>query len=265
MTSQRTVLQRIELARQKARTGLLVLIDPDRMKTEEIRLRAKLAETTGVSGILVGSSYLATDRFQSAVKTCKEACDLPVVLFPGSSAQVSSAADAMLFMSLVSGRNPEFLIGEQVRAAVRVRRAGLETIPTGYLLVESGRMTSVQFMSNTIPLPSDKSDIAVAHAVAAELLGMRLLYLEAGSGARNPVPPRLVETVRSQTSVPILVGGGVRTPKTVAGLSAAGADMVVVGTITESSRDLQPILEEMVAATKDKRNLDRVLSGDSGP
>lgn len=260
-----TVLDRLERARLDSRGGLLMLIDPDRMDADTIRSRVGLAEQCGVTAILVGSSYLATDRFHVAVSACKEASDLPVVLFPGSSAQVSSHADAMLFMSLVSGRNPEFLIGEQVRAAVKVRRAELETIPTGYLLVESGRMTSVQFMSNTIPLPSDKPDIAVAHAVAAELLGLRLLYLEAGSGARRCVPENLVQAVHAHTSVPILVGGGVRTPEAVSALAAAGATMVVVGTVAEASRDLKAILSDMVAATRQACDLDAILSRNEAP
>jgi phosphoglycerol geranylgeranyltransferase len=173
---------------------------------------------------------------------------LPVIIFPGSYTQITSAADAILFTSLISSRNPQYLIDEQVKGAPFVRSAGLESIPTGYVLVESGSLTSVQFISGSLPIPRDKPDIACAHALAAQYLGMKLVYFEAGSGAESAVPVEMVREVAATIDLPLLVGGGLHTPEDCAVRIDAGAAFIVVGTRLEGSNELS-YLREMTAAT----------------
>jgi phosphoglycerol geranylgeranyltransferase len=220
---------------ESKRSGFLVLIDPDRMGSTGSEELAFRASRHGADAILVGTSLALSPRFGATVRLIKEASQVPVILFPGNSGQLAPDADAILFLSLVSGRNADLLIGEQVKAAPLVKAMGLEPIPTGYLLVESGSLTSTQFVSNTLPIPRNKPEIAVAHALAAQYLGMRMIYLEAGSGGAAPVPAVMVEQVKRSVDVPVVVGGGIRRPKEAAELVAAGADFVVVGSALEES------------------------------
>jgi phosphoglycerol geranylgeranyltransferase len=173
-----------------------------------------------------------------AIKSCT---DRPVILFPGSSYQLSPVADAVLFLTLVSSRNPEYLISEQVKAAPQIKKAGLEAIPTGYILIESGRSTSVGFISNSQPIPMDKLDIAKAHALAAQYMGMRLIYLEAGSGAMYSVPEDLIREVDNYTDIPIIVGGGISTPKDARNKVIAGANHIVIGNHFEQGNDTEAL------------------------
>lgn len=212
---------------------LLVLVDPDRLEPERLERLARHAGPAGVAGFLAGTSLLCRPGMGGQLRRLKEVGGLPVILFPGDAGQVVPEADAILFLSLISGRNPQYLIGEQVRSAPLLAAAGMECLPTGYLLVESGTHTSVQFMSASQPLPRHKPDIAVAHALAARALGLRLLYLEAGSGARMPVPEEMVAAVRGAFDGPLLVGGGLRGPAEVERAARAGADLVVVGSVLE--------------------------------
>jgi putative glycerol-1-phosphate prenyltransferase len=226
--------------------GFFVLMDPDRAKADDLAAQAHMCEDSGVDALLVGSSLMMASTFDSAVNAIAEAVSIPVILFPGESAQVSEHADAILFMSLLSGRNPEFIIGEQVRSAPRIRRSGLEVISTAYLLVESGVMTSVEFMSHTKPMPSAKPDIAAAHAIAAEMFGMKCVYLEAGSGAKNPVPDDMIRAVTHEVDIPVIVGGGIRSPKTAAAKVEAGASFIVVGNHLEgkeSAKELEAFVK----------------------
>lgn len=213
--------------------GYLVLIDPDKQSAKQAGELAKLAEKNGADAIMVGSSIILEGGLDETVNEIKEACKLPVILFPGASAHVSANADAVFFMSLLSGRNPDFLIGEQVKAAPVIHKYGLEAISMAYLLVSSGKMTSVEFMSNTKPLPADKPDIAVAHALAAKYLGMKVLYLEAGSGAKESVPNEIIGAIRKYVDLPIIVGGGLRDPEVAAQKIKAGANFIVTGTAIE--------------------------------
>jgi phosphoglycerol geranylgeranyltransferase len=227
--------------KERRGAGFLVLLDPDRTTPEKIGEQASRCGRAGVDAILVGSSLMMGNGFEQAVRAVKQAVDVPVILFPGEKSQVSAEADAILFLSLLSGRNPELLIGEQIRSAPLIRRIGLEAIATAYLLVDSGRPTSVEFMSNTKPLPSDKPDIAVAHAMVAEMYGMKFIYLEAGSGAERPVPNDMVRAVVSEVSIPVMVGGGIRTPEAVAEKVQAGASFVVVGNRLEERGDYRSL------------------------
>jgi phosphoglycerol geranylgeranyltransferase len=232
------VYQKLLNVRDEKGAGFLVLLDPDRMSVQAIVDLAKKSEEGGADGFLVGSSLLLSTRFDEAVKEIKANVNIPVTIFPGNANQVSRHADAILFLSLISGRNPHLLIGEQVKAAPAIKEFGLEPIPTGYLLIESGGPTSVQFMSNTQPIPKNKPDVAKAHALAAEYLGMNLVFLEAGSGAENPVPDTIIREVRDFISIPIIVGGGVKDPETAHSKVKSGASFVVIGNFLEEDDSL---------------------------
>jgi putative glycerol-1-phosphate prenyltransferase len=215
----------------------LVLIDPDKIADRTLENFIAKAVSADVDAFLVGGSLVVDDSFHKCIKTIKDCTSLPVVIFPGAISQISADADAILFLSLLSGRNPEHLIGSQVVAAPVIRKLGLEAISTAYMLVESGRTTSAEFMSNTKPLPRNKPDIAVAHAMAAEMIGFKFIYLEAGSGAENAVPDEMIAAIRRHTNVPVIVGGGISTPAEARRKVHAGANFIVTGTVLESNGD----------------------------
>jgi putative glycerol-1-phosphate prenyltransferase len=243
-----SVYQYLLEVRDRRGAGFLVLLDPDRATPQKIGEQAARCCEAGVDAILIGSSLIMGDGFEESVRAAKSAVKIPVIIFPGGKSQISADADAILFLSLLSGRNPEYLIGEQIRSAPIIRRLGLEAISTAYLLVDSGRTTSVEFMSNTKPLPADKPDIAVAHAMAAEMFGMKFIYLEAGSGAARPVPVDMVSAVASEVSIPVIVGGGIRDPEMVASRVKSGASFVVVGNHLEEGGDYRSIRAFIEAA-----------------
>lgn len=205
---------------------MFLLIDPDKFSKQSLEKIKNISPTPDM--ILVGGS-LTFNPIGTVIERLKETLDVPVIIFPGNAMQVSGKADAILFLSLMSGRNPDFLIGNHVLSAPEINAVNLETIPVAYLLVGGGQVSSVQYMSNTIPIPSDKTDIAVATALAAKFLGMKMIYLEAGSGAKNTVPDAMIKEVRQHTNLPLVVGGGIRSQKRINEIFAAGADIVVVG------------------------------------
>lgn len=215
------------------RPGVIALFDPDRTSINKAEALARFVCKEGVKAILVGSSILVTPHFDEFVRAIKKGSSKPVILFPGGSHQVSKNADAIFFLSLLSGRNPEFLIGEQVKAVFLIKSYNLEVIPVGYILIESNNYTSVEYISNTKPIPRAKPEIAAAHALAGEFFGMRYIYLEAGSGGEKPVPPEMVKKVKENISIPLLVGGGIRTVKDARKIIGAGADFIVLGSIIE--------------------------------
>jgi phosphoglycerol geranylgeranyltransferase len=212
--------------------GYIVLLDPDKYAAEDLARQAGVISRYA-DIIFVGGSLCVRHDFDEAVKRIKAESEVPVVIFPGDATQVSSHADALLFLSLLSARNPDLLIGEHVKAAPRIRRHGLEAIPVAYLLVESGDTTSVQFMSQSLPIPSGKPELAMAHALAGEYLGMKLVFLDAGSGARHHVPQKMVEAVSGYVSIPVIVGGGIRRPEDAHAVVEAGASFVVTGDVIE--------------------------------
>ena len=236
-----TVFQSLmdRLATQSA--NYLMLIDPDAKNDDRLDDMVAAANGAGVDAILVGGSLIVDDGMDRRVAAIKERAEAPVILFPGSANQLSRHADAILFMSLLSGRNPQYLIGEQIQAAPVVREMGLETIATGYLLMEGGSSTSVEIVSGTKPLPADKPDIILAHALAGQYMGMAVIYLEAGSGAAHPVPDDLIKIVASNLDIPVIVGGGLRTPADAAAKVRAGASFVVTGSIAEESPDAETL------------------------
>ena len=228
-----TTYDRLMKVRQERGAGYFVLLDPDKNDLESLPSLIREATEAGADAFLVGGSLMLTNVFEDHLRTIKQNTSVPVIIFPGSIMQVSPLADAILFLVLISGRNPDYLIGNQVIAAPIVRRAGLEALSTGYMLIEAGNTTSAEFMSNTKPIPRDKPDIALAHALAAELIGMKLVYLDAGSGARESVSDDMLRTIAQRCSLPIIVGGGIRTPEDARKKVEAGASFVVTGTITE--------------------------------
>lgn len=211
----------------------MLLLDPDRVKPGDVKGIGRAGEEAGVDAFLVGGSLLLSDAFEAAIKALKSASKIPVFIFPGSVSQLSRYADGILFLSLISGRNSTYLIDKHVRAAPMIKRMGLECVPVGYMLIESGKLSSVEFMSNTRPVPRDKVDVAMAHALAAEYLGMQAIYLEAGSGAKEPVPEAMVKSVKGYLNIPVIVGGGLRAPSEARSRARAGADFIVIGTALE--------------------------------
>jgi len=213
----------------------VILIDPDNKNDDLILSQVEMANHSEVDAIFVGGSLMMDGKSHDRVKKIKQIANIPVILFPGGVNQINSNYDAMLFLSLLSGRNPHYLIGEQVISAPIVRDIGLEAISTGYILLDGGNVTSVEFMSGTRPIPMDKKDIVASHALAGQYLGMKSIYLEAGSGAKNYTPSEIVELVSSFVSIPIIVGGGISSPKIAEKLVKAGASIIVTGTAIEKN------------------------------
>lgn len=214
---------------------LALLVDPDKYSQESLALFVELAKETLPDCIMVGGSLVA-GSVEQVVQYIKLHTNIPVVLFPGDNHQLCNEADALLLLSLLSGRNADFLIGQHVVAAKAIRDSGIESISTGYILIDGGCSTSVEYMSNTKPIPRDKVEIIVATAIAGELIGNRMVYLEAGSGAINPVSKEAIQAVRQAISLPIIVGGGIRTVEQAKDAYLAGADMIVVGNALEKDR-----------------------------
>ena len=228
-----TTWKKLLAIKEQRGAGYFILIDPDKQSMEDSVKVAVQAEREDADGIFIGGSLLTTPMFDELIKQIKEQVQIPVIIFPGGVQQVSQYADAILFMSLISGRNADTLIGQQVLAAPIVKMIGLETIATGYMLIESGKVSSAEFMSNTRPIPRDKTDIAVAHALAAEYLGKKILYLEAGSGALLPVPDKMIHAIAGMCNLPIIVGGGITTPEIARQKVKVGAGFIVTGTVFE--------------------------------
>jgi len=235
--------ERLLQVKRERGAGYLVLIDPDNIDPKKLPEFIRASSHSGVDAFLVGGSLMLSDEFDRTLKVIKEHTTAPVVIFPGSLFQISSIADAILYILLISGRNPDNLIGNHVIASPIIKRMGLETISTGYMLIEGGNVTSAEFMSNTKPIPREKPDIAAAHALAAEMIGMKMIYLEAGSGAKLSVPEEMIKKVSRYCSLPLIVGGGIRTPEEARKKVAAGASFVVTGTVIEEHAESSLIKE----------------------
>lgn len=223
-----------------------VLVDPDKVDRDSLLRLTELAENVGVDFIFIGGSTLLRDNMAECVSTVKSNCAIPVVLFPGSNKQVDANADALLLLSLISGRNAEWLINQHVEAAFAIKHSGLEVIPTGYILIDGGRETSVTYVSQTRPIPSDKSDIAAATALAGQQLGLKLIYMDAGSGALKPVSPKMIKSVKAEIDLPLVVGGGIDSEAKALKACAAGADVIVVGNALEKDPNLLLVLSKAV-------------------
>ena len=243
---QPNLLSDLVAGKATGRKRLAVLVDPDKLRTQRLDEVVERSVAAGVDYFFIGGSLIVNNMLDHVLSGIKERCDIPLVLFPGNSFQLSFRADAILFLSLISGRNPELLIGNHVIAAPYLKISPLEVISCGYMLVDGGTATTVSYMSNTTPIPAEKADIAMCTAVAGEMLGLKLMYLDAGSGARRPVPVELIEAVSAATSVPLIVGGGIRDPERARANAEAGADVIVVGNAIESSPSLINELAEAV-------------------
>lgn len=216
---------------------IAVLIDPDKHTSDSIKYLINASDKAAVDFFMIGSSLLL-NAIDKTICEIKKLTSTPLVLFPGNLLQLSDKVDAMLLLSLISGRNPELLIGNHVISAPIIKKSGLIAISTGYMLIGSGNITSVEYMSNTVPIPRSKTDIAVATAMAGELIGMKLIYLDAGSGAEEPVPSAMIRTVKSNLSIPLIIGGGLKTKQQITNACSAGADILVVGNVLEDEQNI---------------------------
>lgn len=228
---------------EKNNAAYFILIDPDKTQSNKLLEFAKYCELAGVDGFLIGGSLMINGDLSSCIKEIKSVSNLPCIIFPGDVNQISEDADAILFLSLVSGRNPEHLIGKHVLAAPRLNKIGLEPISTGYIIVESGKTTTAEYMSGSKPIPRNKPEIATATALAAEYLGMKLIYLEGGSGAENPVPNEMVKMVSENCSIPVIVGGGITTPQIASEKVQNGAKIIITGNFFEDEKNWVKIKE----------------------
>jgi phosphoglycerol geranylgeranyltransferase len=233
------------ISKSKGRPLHLTLLDPDKQPPEEGAEMAKAAAEGGTDGIMVGGSVgISQDSLDGTIKAVKEAVDLPVILFPGDISGISRYADAIFFMSLLNSRNPYYITGAQALGAPMVKRAGIETIPMGYLIVEPGGV--VGYVGDAKLVPRNRVEVAAAYSLAAQYLGMRVVYLEAGSGAESHVPEEMVAAVKSLVDIPVIVGGGIRTKEDAAKVAGAGADVVVTGTVVEETEDIKDRVREIV-------------------
>lgn len=237
-----TELQEKKLKGQKS---FAVLIDPDKVNKESVEQLVKLSVDAAVDYFLVGGSLVISNRLDEVVQQIKALCDIPVILFPGSPSQVSTYADGLLYLSLISGRNPELLIGQHVISAPFVKQSGLEIISTGYMVVDGGAPTTVSYISNAAPLPADKNEIAMCTAMAGEMLGMKVIYMDAGSGAKRAISESMIQSVAQQIEAPLIVGGGIIDPEKAYLNCKAGADVIVIGNAIEKDASL---IKEMAAA-----------------
>jgi len=231
--------------KSKGLKSFAVLIDPDKVDEEKIDQLTGLATAAGVDYLLVGGSLVISNHLDEVVQRIGRNCSIPTILFPGSPSQISTHADGLLYLSLISGRNPELLIGQHVISAAAVRQSGLEIISTGYMVIDGGAPTTVSYISNAAPIPADKNEIAMCTAMAGEMLGMKVIYMDAGSGAKRPITEGMIEKVARSIEAPLIVGGGITTPEKAYLNCKAGADVIVIGNAIEKDISL---IKEMSAA-----------------
>ena len=244
-----SVLKSLQQKHKANKKSIAVLVDPDKAEDPSRLLHLiNLASENCVDYFFVGGSLVTSANLSEVVKKIKENITIPVVLFPGSAIQVDASADALLFLSLISGRNPELLIGQHVVAAPIIRNTRLEVIPTGYMLINSGKITSVAYISNTMPIPDDKYSLAASTALAGQMLGLQTIYIDAGSGAEKEISPRMIASVRKSIAIPLIVGGGINSAQKAITALEAGADMIVVGNALEKDPDLLTEVSEKIYA-----------------
>ncbi|MFN4313095.1 MAG: geranylgeranylglyceryl/heptaprenylglyceryl phosphate synthase [Chitinophagaceae bacterium] len=240
-----TIYSALTEKKRRGQKSFAVLIDPDKVDAAALDELVSIAVPAGVDYFLLGGSLVISNHLDECVLHLKERCSIPVILFPGSPSQISRHADALLYLSLISGRNPELLIGQHVVSAPVVRQSGLEIMSTGYIVIDGGAPTTVSYISNAAPVPADKNEIAMCTAMAGEMLGMKLIYMDAGSGARRPITESMIAAVARQIQTPLIIGGGITDPEKAYRNCAAGADLIVVGNAIEKDPGL---IREMSAA-----------------
>jgi putative glycerol-1-phosphate prenyltransferase len=241
----KAIYQSLTERKRLGKKSFAVLVDPDKVNDSDMEQTIALATEAGVDYFLVGGSLVISNYLDECVQIIKRNCTIPVILFPGSPSQVSKYADALLYLSLISGRNPELLIGQHVVSAPVVKQSGLEIMPTGYMVIDGGAPTTVSYISNASPLPADKNEIAMCTAMAGEMLGMKLIYMDAGSGAKRAISESMIEKVAGCIEVPLIIGGGITNPEKAYLNCKAGADVIVVGNAIEKDASL---IREMASA-----------------
>lgn len=239
------IYQSLTERKRLGKKSFAVLIDPDKVNNHNMEQLICLAVAAEVDYFLVGGSLVISNYLDECLQMIKKRCAIPTILFPGSPSQVSKYADALLYLSLISGRNPELLIGQHVISAPFVKKSGLEIMSTGYMVVDGGAPTTVSYISNASPLPADKNEIAVCTAMAGEMLGMKLIYMDAGSGAKKAISENMISKVAESISVPLIIGGGITEPEKAYRNCKAGADVIVVGNAIEKDPAL---IKEMATA-----------------
>lgn len=232
------IYQSLVQQKQKGQKSFAVLIDPDKVTASILDDLIDRVTNAQVDYLLVGGSLVISNRLDEVVTQLKSNCDIPVILFPGSPSQITRHADALLYLSLISGRNPELLIGQHVISAAAVKQSGLEIISTGYMVIDGGAPTTVSYISNAAPIPSDKNEIAQCTAMAGEMLGMKLIYMDAGSGAKKAITESMIEKVSQVIEVPLVIGGGIKDPEKAYLNCKAGADVIVIGNAIEKDPSL---------------------------
>ena len=215
-----------------------LLIDPDKQNKKQLLSIIEKAKTAKTDYFFVGGSLLTNDSLDLCLNTLKENSNIPIVLFPGNAMQVNNKADGILFLSLISGRNAEMLIGKQVITAPILKQTSLEILPTGYMLIDSGKPTTASYMSNTTPIPADKDTVAACTAMAGEMLGMKIIFMDGGSGAQNPISLKMIKTVKNSINIPLIIGGGISSGEKAIANCKAGADIIVVGNAIEKNENL---------------------------
>lgn len=241
-----SIYQSLVQKKQQGKKSFAVLIDPDKVDIALLDQLIALSIEAKVDYLLVGGSLVVSNHLDECIQHIKENCSIPVILFPGSPSQISKYADALLYLSLISGRNPELLIGQHVISAPFVKQSGLEIMSTGYMVIDGGAPTTVSYISNASPIPADKNEIALCTALAGEMLGMKLIYMDAGSGAKRAITEGMIKKVASNIEVPLIVGGGITTPEKAYLNCKAGADVIVVGNAIEKDIALIKEMSEAV-------------------
>lgn len=239
------IYENIAKNKAKGKKQFAILVDPDKVKVKDLDKLVKVAAQAKADYFFIGGSLITDNKLDECLRIINKQSKIPTVLFPGSVMQVSPQAKAILLLSVISGRNAEMLIGKHVIAAPLLKSSKLEIIPTGYMLIDSGRATSVTYMSNTTPIPADKNDIAVCTAMAGEMLGLKLIYMDAGSGAKQPITEEMIRAVSKSVSVPLIIGGGISSAEKALKNCKAGADVIVVGNAIEKDYSL---ISEIAAA-----------------
>ncbi|HVG13050.1 MAG TPA: geranylgeranylglyceryl/heptaprenylglyceryl phosphate synthase [Flavisolibacter sp.] len=239
------VYQSLLEKKKQGKKALAILIDPDNVSQSSIAKVVERALAAKADYFFVGGSLVVSDNLDNCILQIKSLCNIPVLLFPGSPSQISRHADALLYLSLISGRNPELLIGQHVISAPFVKKSGLEIISTGYMVIDGGAPTTVSYISNATPIPADKADIAFCTAMAGEMLGSKLIYMDAGSGARVPITESMISAVSKNIEIPLIVGGGIRDAEKAYRNCKAGADLIVIGNAIEKDPSL---IHEIAAA-----------------
>ncbi len=240
------IFDKIVQNQQLKRKALAVLLDPDKVEATAFNQFLYNCVENRVDFFFVGGSLITNNIMAAMIESIHRQTNIPVIIFPGNSLHIEPSADGILLLSLISGRNPDYLIGQHVIAAPILKQSGLEILPTGYILVDSGRQTTVSYISNTTPIPHDKPDIAACTAIAGELLGLKLIYLDGGSGAMYPVSPKMIRRVRENIDAPLIVGGGINSAEKAHEALEAGADIIVIGNAFEKSPTLLPEIAEVI-------------------